>query len=73
MEQRARTLEEQKKEFKQNKLLATPIAGLIAWLIVFISGTQICIYPLAIVVIYVITIIIINNRTKGKSISISLH
>ena len=73
MEQGSRTLEEQKKEFKQNKLLATPIAGLIAWLIVFISGTQICIYPLAIVVIYVITIIILNNRTKGKSISISLH
>ena len=45
MEQGARPLEEQKKEFKQNKLLATPIAGLIAWLIVFISSIQICIYP----------------------------
>lgn len=33
-----RTLEEQKNEFKQSKLLATPIVGLIAWLIVFISG-----------------------------------
>ena len=33
-----RTLEEQKEEFKQKKLLASPIAGLIAWLIVAISG-----------------------------------
>lgn len=33
-----RTLEEQKKEFKQSKLLATPIAGLIAWFVVLISG-----------------------------------
>lgn len=33
-----RTLEQQKEEFKQRKLLATPIAGLIAWLIVAISG-----------------------------------
>lgn len=33
-----RTLEAQKEEFKQSKLLATPIAGLIAWLIVLISG-----------------------------------
>ncbi|MCW4451240.1 hypothetical protein OK344_03365 [Kaistella sp. BT6-1-3] len=33
-----RTLEEQKEEFKSNKLLASPIAGLIAWLIVAISG-----------------------------------
>ncbi|TDQ06234.1 DUF7010 family protein [Pedobacter metabolipauper] len=38
METNIRTLEEQKNEFKQSKLLATPIAGLIAWLIVFISG-----------------------------------
>ncbi len=33
-----RTLEEQKKEFKKNKLIATPIAGLIAWLLVGIGG-----------------------------------
>lgn len=33
-----RTLETQKEEFKQKKLLASPIAGLIAWLIVAISG-----------------------------------
>lgn len=38
MEHNSRTLEEQKNEFKQSKLLATPIAGLIAWLTVFISG-----------------------------------
>ncbi len=38
MEHNIRTLEKQKEEFKQSKLLATPIAGLIAWLIVFISG-----------------------------------
>jgi len=38
MEIKIRTLEEQKNEFKQSKLLATPIAGLIAWLIVLISG-----------------------------------
>lgn len=33
-----RTLEEQKEEFKQKKLLASPIAGLLAWLVVAISG-----------------------------------
>jgi len=33
-----RTLEEQKNEFKQSKFLAMPIAGSIAWLIVFFSG-----------------------------------
>ena len=33
-----RTLEEQKEEFTSKKLLASPIAGLIAWLIVAISG-----------------------------------
>jgi len=33
-----RTLEQQKEEFKQKKLLASPIAGLIAWLTVGISG-----------------------------------
>lgn len=33
-----RTLEEQKEEFKQKKLLASPIAGLISWFIVAISG-----------------------------------
>jgi len=38
MEHHSRTLEEQKEEFKQKKLLATPIAGLIAWFIIFISG-----------------------------------
>jgi len=38
MENNKRTLEEQKKEFKQNKLLATPIAGVSAGLTVLISG-----------------------------------
>lgn len=33
-----RTLEAQKREFKQRALLATPISGLIAWLIIGISG-----------------------------------
>jgi len=33
-----RTLEHQKEEFKRAKLLATPIAGLIAWFIVGIGG-----------------------------------
>lgn len=33
-----RTLEEQRKEFSNGKFLATPIAGIIAWLIVGISG-----------------------------------
>lgn len=33
-----RTLEQQKEEFKQKNLLASPIAGLIAWLAVAISG-----------------------------------
>lgn len=33
-----RTLEEQKEEFKQKKLLASPIAGLLSWLVVAISG-----------------------------------
>lgn len=33
-----RTLEQQKEEFKKKKLIASPIAGLIAWLIVGISG-----------------------------------
>lgn len=33
-----RTLEQQKEEFKQKKLLASPIAGLIAWLAVAVSG-----------------------------------
>ena len=38
MTQQTRTLEEQKEEFKRAKLLATPIAGSIAWLIVGIGG-----------------------------------
>jgi hypothetical protein len=38
MTQTFRTLEEQKEEFKRGKLLATPIAGLIAWFIVGIGG-----------------------------------
>lgn len=33
-----RTLEEQKNEFKSRKLLATPIAGLLAWLVVGFAG-----------------------------------
>ena len=39
MTQLIRSLEEQKKEFKRRKGLATPIAGLLAWLIVGIGGT----------------------------------
>ncbi len=38
MKDNQRTLEQQKEEFKQKKLIASPIAGLIAWLIVAISG-----------------------------------
>ena len=38
MKEITRTLEEQKEEFKQRKLLATPISGLIAWLIAGISA-----------------------------------
>lgn len=38
MTELVRTLEEQKKEFKKGKLLATPIAGVIAWLIIGIGG-----------------------------------
>ena len=38
MVQQKRTLEEQKQEFKESKLLATPISGLIAWICVFISS-----------------------------------
>ena len=38
MAELVRTLEQQKEEFKQSKLLASPIAGMIAWLIVGISG-----------------------------------
>jgi hypothetical protein len=33
-----RTLEEQKQEFKNSRLLATPLAGLLSWLAVGISG-----------------------------------
>jgi hypothetical protein len=33
-----RTLEEQKQEFKNSRLLATPLAGLLSWLTVGISG-----------------------------------
>ena len=33
-----RTLEAQKEEFKQKKLIASPIAGLLAWSLVAISG-----------------------------------
>ena len=38
MESPKRTLDEQRIEFKNGKFLATPIAGLIAWLIVGIAG-----------------------------------
>jgi hypothetical protein len=38
MTENQRTLEQQKEAFKQKKLLASPIAGLIAWLAVAISG-----------------------------------
>jgi len=38
MTQLFRTLEQQKQEFKSGKLLATPIAGLVAWFIVGIGG-----------------------------------
>lgn len=37
MEQITRTLEEQRKEFTNRKFLATPLAGMIAWLIVGFS------------------------------------
>lgn len=38
MEQTKRTLEEQRIEFTNGKFVATPLAGLIAWLIVGLSG-----------------------------------
>jgi hypothetical protein len=38
MAQLIRSLEEQREEFKRGKLLATPIAGLLAWLIIGIGG-----------------------------------
>lgn len=38
MEQPIRSLEEQRREFASSKLLATPLAGLIVWLIIGISG-----------------------------------
>src|SRR5690606_5649632 len=38
MKQPARTLEEQKEEFKRAKLIATPIAGMIAWFVIGIGG-----------------------------------
>ena len=38
MRQIIRTLDEQKEEFKRGKLLATPIAGLTAWLIIGLGG-----------------------------------
>lgn len=38
MKQTQRTLEEQRIEFANGKFLATPLAGLIAWLIVGIAG-----------------------------------
>lgn len=38
MEILTRTLEEQRKEFASRKFLATPIAGIIAWLITGIAG-----------------------------------
>ncbi|CCH52572.1 hypothetical protein BN8_01583 [Fibrisoma limi BUZ 3] len=38
MTQLVRSLEEQKQAFKEQKLLATPIAGLLAWLIVGVAG-----------------------------------
>jgi len=33
-----RTLEEQRKEFTNRKLIATPLAGLVVWFIVGIAG-----------------------------------
>ena len=38
MNQPTRTLEEQKEEFKRGKLIATPIAGMIAWFVIGIGG-----------------------------------
>lgn len=38
MKQNERTLEEQRKEFTNRKFLATPLAGLIIWLIIGIAG-----------------------------------
>ena len=38
MEQLARTLEEQRSEFSKRKFLATPLAGLLVWLLVGLAG-----------------------------------
>src|SRR5659263_575216 len=38
MEQIERTLEEQRREFSNRKFLATPLAGMIVWLLIGISG-----------------------------------
>ena len=38
MNQKNRTLEEQRLEFANGKFLATPLAGIIAWLIIGVSG-----------------------------------
>ena len=38
MEQIKRTLEEQRTEFTNRKFIATPLAGLIVWLIIGIAG-----------------------------------
>ncbi len=38
MESIVRSLEEQRKEFAQGKFIATPLAGLIAWLITGVAG-----------------------------------
>ena len=50
MKQTKRTLEEQRIEFAKGKFLATPLAGIIAWLIVGIAGltlpTQATVYIL---------------------------
>jgi hypothetical protein len=57
-----RTLEEQKEEFKRGKLLATPLAGLIAWYLM--PNHRFIAMSFAIVGIYAITIAILINRNK---------
>ena len=65
-----RTLEEQKEEFKSKKLLASPIAGLIAWLIVAISGIffpdNITVWVLFIATGSIVYLAIGNSKLTGE-------
>jgi len=38
MEHIERTIEEQRREFSNRKFLATPLAGMLVWLLIGISG-----------------------------------